>query len=100
MANVREIQQAYNDNADYMVERSVEKCRLFITACIRILGLPKRASERGQGTSAEHEFDTEVIFQQQKDAELWLRQNEPPPNTEHGSIEVVDVDFRPGACRQ
>ena len=98
--NVKEIQRAYNDNADYMVDNSIEKCRLFIVACVRILGLPKRAMERGQGTSAEHEFDTEVIYQQQQAAELWLRQNAPPPSTEYGDIEVIDVDFRPGACRR
>ena len=99
--SIKEIQNAYHDNADYLATRSVAKCRLFITACIRIISLPSRAAEKGQGTSAEHEFDTERIYQQQKDAEKWLSQNETVAEVDGGgSIEVIDVDFRPGSCRR
>lgn len=100
MPSISEINLAYSENADYRATNSIVKCQRFITACIRILGLPSRAAERGQGTSAEHEFDTERIYQQQKDAETWLLQNEPPQDNSCGGMEVIGVDFRPGANRR
>ena len=95
----------YFDNAGYEASGSVAECSAFITACIRIIGLASKASERGQGTSAEHEFDIPTIREELVYARNWKQANggnaaaNGGAGSCSGGVRITEVDFRPGAGR-
>jgi len=100
-----EIDAAYKNNADYAAVNSVSKCNLFITACVRIIGTPEQMSERGQGTSAEHEYNMEMIREELQYARQWLVANsntgsKASSGQRGGNLSISGVDFRSGAGRR
>lgn len=82
----------YEIYADYEETGSVDRCRKFITACKRIIGLASRASKTGQGAGAMHEFDVPMIREELSYARRWLsRALASDPNSDCPG--VIDVDF-------
>jgi hypothetical protein len=61
---------AYFANAGYDATGSAAECRLFITACRKLLMLPKRASSGERTEEVEH--DLTLIRDQLNDASSWL----------------------------
>ncbi len=69
-----EVRAALDANASYEEDRSVAKCRAYITAIrIRINRIP-RASHDGK-TDRSVEFDLKTLREEQKDARRWLAAN-------------------------
>ena len=64
-----QIEASYADNASYAEDKSVTKCRAFITACaLLLLKYPKRT-----GTpQADLETSIELIQKEKQRAEAWL----------------------------
>ena len=92
MATLAEVLDAYDTNADYDVDESASKCRLFIAACRRLLspGLsPKRSIHGGRG-SEEIELDLLVVQNQLESAQDWLASFS---SSDSGS-NVTHVDFQ------
>jgi hypothetical protein len=82
---------AYDDNASYEEDQSVEKAAAFVTACRMLLRrVPKRQSKGGRG-GQEMEIDPRVLAEELREAQDWLRRNDSSRST---SGQVAEMDFR------
>lgn len=85
---IADARSAYFTNAGYDANNSAAECRLFITACRKLLMLPKRASsgERDE----EVELDLTLIRDQLNDASSWLAD---AVDQADGGGAVIHADF-------
>jgi hypothetical protein len=92
-ADIAAARTAYFDNADYEEEESIDKCKSFVTACRKLLGLPITRSANGARDGTEIELNPELIAKQQDDARRWLSAAIAATNNA-GVIGVDFTDFR------
>lgn len=87
-----EVRAAMIDNASYLVDGDIAKCKAFITACIIWMNAFSVAEMR-RGASATR-MDTANVQRQLDTAQKWLASNAPPnfANTDNGSIIGLSVE--------
>lgn len=87
-----QIVAAYADNASYIEDGSVSKCKAFITACLLLLlKLPKRSGTR----EADTEMNPDLIRSELDKARDWLTANDPDAGgTSEGSAALPNPTNR------
>ena len=85
--------QAYYDNASYFADDDSAKAKLFVTACIQLIGiLPKRSTH----TNAQDiEFDVLSLQRERQAAMAWLNsRSDATGKSTGGSIHFDLSDYR------
>lgn len=74
-STIAQIKASYADNASYLEDGSVAKCKAFITACVLLLQkLPSKATHGGVGAESI-ELDLAVLQGELNSARQWLAAN-------------------------
>lgn len=74
-STLAQIEAAYADNASYLEDASVAKCKAFITACTLLLQrTPSKAAHGGVGAESV-EINLDVLQKQIESARQWLVAN-------------------------
>ena len=76
-STLKQVRDAYDDNASYAEDASLSKCKIFITASIILLGRQPAVSALGSGQTGERvEWNQEMLKQLLDDARRWRDANE------------------------
>lgn len=89
-STIAEIEAAYVDNASYVEDKDVAKCRAFITAA-RILLIKLPVSQAKAGASLTYSIDS--VRDALKEAQKWLEDHSTDDDDRAGP-RVTRVDFR------
>ena len=77
-STLKQVRDAWEDNASYAEDASPAKCRLFITASMILLGRQPQVSALGSGQVGERlELNQEMLKGLLDDARRWLEANGP-----------------------
>lgn len=85
-----EIEAAYDDSASYEEDRSVAKCRAFITAVRLLLRRYRRKIQRGSGTAIEN--DVAPLKAELQRAQTWLAQHDTSATGGGGSVRFASFE--------
>lgn len=88
-STIAQVEAAYADNASYLEDGSVSKCKAFITACTLLLqARPSKATHGGAGAESI-ELNLDVLQKQLESARQWFVAN---GGTSAGSgVQFVDL---------
>ena len=90
-STLTEVESAYDNNATYAEDRSVAKCRDFVTACRMLIRRLPTVQVKGANSLS---FNLENLRKELEDAQAWLLEHTTPAADIQADPRAIRADFR------